>query len=150
MIGQMAPLNTMEIGFVGFYLGVLLLIGLAGWRSRKANTLQDFYLGGNSTGLWVLLLTLYATQYSGNTLFGFTGKTYRVGFSWSVSIQFMTAIVVVYLTFAPRLFALSRQHCFITPADYLQHRFKTPALSLTASLVMRLSQQLDKYFQFIS
>ena len=30
MIGQMAPLNTMEIGFVGFYLGVLLLIGLAG------------------------------------------------------------------------------------------------------------------------
>ena len=139
MIGQMAPLNTMEIGFVGFYLGVLLLIGLAGWRSRKANTLQDFYLGGNSTGLWVLLLTLYATQYSGNTLFGFTGKTYRVGFSWSVSIQFMTAIVVVYLTFAPRLFALSRQHCFITPADYLQHRFKTPALSLTASLVMILA-----------
>ena len=139
MIGQMAPLNTMEIGFVALYLGVLLLIGLAGWRSRKANTLKDFYLGGSSTGLWVLLLTLYATQYSGNTLFGFTGKTYRVGFSWSVSVQFMTAIVVVYLTFAPRLFALSRKQGFITPADYLQHRFKTPLLSLVASVVMILA-----------
>ena len=136
MIGQMEPLNAMEIGFVGIYLGFLLVIGFVGWRSRKANTLQDFYLGGNSTGLWVLLLTLYATQYSGNTLFGFTGKTYRIGFSWTVSVQFMTAIVVVYLTFAPRLFSLSRQHGFITPADYLQHRFKTPALSFVGSIVM--------------
>ena len=139
MIGQMDPLNTMEIVFIGLYLAFLLLIGLAGWRSRKANTLKDFYLGGSSTGLWVLLLTLYATQYSGNTLFGFTGKTYRVGFSWTVSIQFMTAIVVVYLTFAPRLFSLSRTQGFITPADYLQHRFKTPLLSLVASLVMILA-----------
>ncbi|HBV65081.1 MAG TPA: hypothetical protein DEF45_18895 [Rhodopirellula sp.] len=139
MICQMAPLNTMEIGFIALYLAFLLLIGVAGWRSRKANTLRDFYLGGSSTGLWVLLLTLYATQYSGNTLFGFTGKTYRVGFSWTVSIQFMTAIVVVYLTFAPRLFSLSRKQGFITPADYLQHRFKTPLLSLVASVVMILA-----------
>ena len=42
--------------------------------------MADFYLAGRSSGLAVLFLTLYATQYSGNTLFGYTGKTYRIGF----------------------------------------------------------------------
>lgn len=94
------PLGWAEVVVIGAYLMFLLLIGLAGWRSQRANTLADFYLGGNGTGLFVLILTLYATQYSGNTLFGFTGKTYRVGLSWTVSVQFMTAIVVAYLCFA--------------------------------------------------
>jgi SSS family solute:Na+ symporter len=133
---ELLPLTAAEIVFILLYLCSLLLIGYFGWRAKKANSLQDFFLGGQSTGLFVLLLTLYATQYSGNTLFGFTGKTYRVGYSWAVSIQFMMAIVVVYLTFAPRLFAISRRHGFITPSDYLDHRYRLPLLSLVASVVM--------------
>ncbi|MGC6441782.1 MAG: sodium:solute symporter family transporter, partial [Rubripirellula sp.] len=116
MNAQMSPLTPSELGVIAIYLLFLLAIGLVGWRSRRANTLSDFYLGGQSTGLWVLILTLYATQYSGNTLLGFTGKTYRVGFSWTVSVQFMTAIVVAYLAFAPKLFGLSRKHGFLTPS----------------------------------
>ncbi|MBL6725653.1 MAG: sodium:solute symporter family protein [Rubripirellula sp.] len=130
------PLGWAEVVVIGAYLMFLLLIGLAGWRSRRANTLADFYLGGNGTGLFVLILTLYATQYSGNTLFGFTGKTYRVGLSWTVSVQFMTAIVVAYLCFAPRLFALSRKFSFITPGDFLEHRFRYKPLTFAASGVM--------------
>jgi len=139
MNSQLAPLDWGEIAVIASYLGFLLLVGLAGWKSRKANTMADFYLGGKSTGLWVLLLTLYATQYSGNTLFGFTGKTYRVGFSWAVSVQFMTAVVVAYLVFAPKLFSLSRKHAFITPSDYLRHRFNYQPLTITASIVMMIA-----------
>ena len=136
MNAQMSPLTWSELGVIAIYLLFLLAIGLVGWRSRRTETLSDFYLGGQSTGLWVLILTLYATQYSGNTLLGFTGKTYRVGFSWTVSVQFMTAIVVAYLAFAPRLFGLSRKHGFLTPSDYLKHRFNYPPLTITASCVM--------------
>ena len=139
MSDQLVPLHWGEISVIAGYLLFLLLIGLIGWRSRKANTMTDFYLGGKSTGVWVLLLTLYATQYSGNTLFGFTGKTYRVGFSWTVSVQFMTSIVVAYLFFAPKLFELSRQLTFVTPADFLQHRFNYRPLTLTASVVMMVA-----------
>ena len=139
MNDQTLSLHWGEIGVVSVYLLGLLLIGFVGWKSRSAETLSDFYLGGKSTGLWVLVLTLYATQYSGNTLFGFTGKTYRVGFSWTVSVQFMTAVVVAYLVFAPRLFSLSRRYTFITPADYLQHRFGYQPLTLSASFVMMVA-----------
>ena len=136
MNSELMPLNAVEIGFIGLYLLSLLLVGYFGFRAKKANTLQDFFLGGQRTGLWVLLLTLYATQYSGNTLFGFTGKTYRVGYAWTVSIQFMMSIVVVYLLFAPRLYALSRKNNFVTPADYLEYRYRTPLLGLLSSIVM--------------
>jgi SSS family solute:Na+ symporter/sodium/pantothenate symporter len=107
-----------------------------GLRARRENTLRDFYLAGNGIGFVVLLLTLYATQYSGNTLFGFSGKAYRVGYAWIVSVHFMTATVVFYLLLAPRLYPLAKRHGFITPTDFLRHRFQSPALSLLGAVVM--------------
>ncbi|MCO6455091.1 MAG: sodium:solute symporter family protein [Pirellulaceae bacterium] len=136
MNDHLIPFSITEMSFIGLYLLSLLAVGYFGYRARRENTLKDFYLGGQGVGVVVLLLTLYATQYSGNTLFGFSGETYRSGFSWAVSIHFMTAIVVVYLLFAPQLHALSRQHQFITPSDYIHHRFGSPLLSLCASVLM--------------
>ena len=104
-------------------------------KSRKEDTLNDFYLAGNSLGLGILFLTLFATQYSGNTFFGFTGATYRVGYSWILSIHFMTSIVVCYLLFAPKLHRLSKKQNFLTPADYIQYRFKYNKLSLIITII---------------
>ena len=83
----------------------------------------------------MLLLTLYATQYSGNTLIGYPGEAFRLGFSWVMSVGFMMAIIVVYLLFAPRLHHLARRHQFITPGDWLAYRFRSPALTLLANLL---------------
>lgn len=122
--------------FVSIYLGSLILIGFAGYRARKENTLKDFYLAGNGFGLVVLFLTLYATQYSGNTLFGYSGKTYRVGYAWIMSVHFMTAIVACFILYAPRLYARAKKYNYITPTDYLQHRFESNWLNVIATLIM--------------
>lgn len=87
----------------------------------------------------MLVLTLYATQYSGNTLFGFSGEAYRSGFSWFVCVQFMIAIVVGYLLYAPRLYPLARERGYVTPADYLQDRYGSRALSVLASVLMMVA-----------
>ena len=121
---------------VGFYLLSMIGIGWLGRRKRQDESLADFYLAGRSMGLLVLFLTLYATQYSGNTLFGYTGKTYRIGFAWSVSVLFMFSIIPGYLLFAPRLVALARRQNFITPADYIKHRFNSRALTLLSTFLM--------------
>ncbi len=122
--------------FIVVYLVSLVVVGAVAYRARRDNSLQDFYLAGRGVGFVTLLLTLYSTQYSGNTLFGFTGKTYRIGFSWAICIHFMTAIVVVYLAFAPQLYRLAKQHQFITPVDYLVYRFGDRRLSILSTLVM--------------
>ena len=79
--------------FIIFYLVSLIILGFIAKKSLKENTLSDFYLAGKGFGFGVLFLTLFATQYSGNTFFGFTGATYRSGFSWILCLHFMTAVV---------------------------------------------------------
>ena len=121
---------------IAFYLVSMIGVGWYARKRRQSNSMADFYLAGRSLGLGVLFLTLYATQYSGNTLFGYTGKTYRIGFEWTASVLFMFSIIPGYLLFAPRLVALARRESFITPGDYISHRFASPALTLLSTVVM--------------
>ena len=125
--------------FVALYLSSLLALGWAGFRSRQENTLRDFYLGGRGFGFLVLFLTLYATQYSGNSVFGVTGATYREGFGWLIAMHYMLAIVVVYLTFAQKLRAIARRDGYVTPVDFVTARFRSARLSLFASIVMMVA-----------
>ncbi len=141
---SLTPFNFSAWVFIIVYLASFLLIGWLGYRSRKENTLSDFYLAGSSFGVLILFLTLYATQYSGNTFFGYTGKTYRVGFVWIMCVQFMTAIIICYQFYAPKLYHLAKQHSFITPVDYLNYRFQSKALNLLAALIMIIV--LSNYF----
>jgi len=130
------PLGAAGWTFISLYLSSLILLGWLGRRAMTTKTLEDFYLGGGQFGFWVLLFTLFATQYSGNTFFGFTGKTYRVGYGWVVALHFMTAVVVTYLVIAPHLHRLAKRHRFVTPPDFLVHRFDSRALATIAALVM--------------
>ena len=118
------------------YIGVLAALGLRARAARASGSLDDFYLAGRGLGGVVLLFTLYATQYSGNTLVGYPGEAYRVGFPWVMSVGFMLAVVVVYLFIAPGLRRDSSRHRFVTPADWLNHRFGDPWLTGVTNVIM--------------
>jgi SSS family solute:Na+ symporter/sodium/pantothenate symporter len=121
---------------VALYLVSMIGVGWIARKRRQGNSMVDFYLAGRSMGLTVLFLTLYATQYSGNTLFGYTGKTYRIGFEWTASVLFMFSVIVGYMLFAPRLVVLARKEGFITPGDFITHRFASPVLTLLSTVLM--------------
>jgi SSS family solute:Na+ symporter len=123
------------LAFLGLYLLFMLGVGVLARKARENDSLADFYLAGGKLGSFVLFLTLYATQYSGNTLIGYPGEAYRMGFAWIMSVGFMMAILVAYLLFAPRLHRLAKRFAYVTPGDFLDHRFGSPSLSLTANLL---------------
>ena len=127
-------LNTGGMIFMGLYLFALIGFGLAGRLARKEDSMSDFYLAGRGMGVFVLFLTLYATQYSGNTMIGFSGKAYRSGFTTLVAVTFMSAIIGLYLIYAPRLYHLSKKHGYITLGDFVQHRFQSVALTLAVTI----------------
>ena len=129
-------LGTPALVVMGVYLLVMLGLGWAGRLSRREESLKDFYLGGSSFGVLVLFLTLFATQYSGNTLLGFAGRSYQQGLTYVVSVIFMILVVTVYLAYAPRLFRLARKFGYITPADYVFHRFGSHRLRVLAVLLL--------------
>ena len=66
------------------YIGLLLGLGVFARSQGAQTTLGEFYLAGRNLGGAVLLFTLYATQYSGNTLVGYPGEAYRLGFRTAV------------------------------------------------------------------
>jgi SSS family solute:Na+ symporter/sodium/pantothenate symporter len=121
------------------YIAVLVVIAILSRRARRETSLADFYLAGRTLGPMVLLLTLFATQYSGNSLSGFPGQTYREGIAYYMSVTFMVGIVTGYLLYAPRLFRIARKRGFVTPSDFLAARFASPALNYLSATIFSVA-----------
>lgn len=133
------PLGVGAVAAIGFYLTVMIGLGVLARSRRATESLSDFYLAGRALGPLVLLLTLYATQYSGNTVVGYPAEASRLGYAWIMSVTFMMAIIVVYLLYAPRLQKLARAHGFVTPGDWVDYRFGSRPLSLLTNLLLAIS-----------
>jgi len=120
----------------------LLMLGIGFmtyFRNRNKNirdSNEEYYLGGKELSVMVLFFTFYASQYSGNTIIGYAPQGYRIGFQWMQSITFMILVIMAYLLFAPRLYALSRKYKFITPADWLEKRFQSKSITILGSFLM--------------
>lgn len=130
------PFDISAVIVVFVYICALMIIAFVCRIQNKGDTPEKFFLANRGLGLIVVIFTLYATQYSANTLLGFTGRTYRVGFSWLLTIQFFIAVIIFYLLYIPKLQKLAVKYRFITPNDYLMYRFGSKALVLIASVVM--------------
>ncbi|MFE7200279.1 hypothetical protein ACFU8R_08380 [Pseudonocardia alni] len=84
------------------YAVVMLLIGWYAGRGGSTGTARGYFTAGGGLGMVTLFFTLYATQYSGNSVVGYPPQAYRSGFLWWQSVPFMIAVIAVYLLFAPR------------------------------------------------
>ncbi|GAA1210265.1 sodium:solute symporter family protein [Prauserella alba] len=126
---------------ISVLLGFAVLMLLIGYFSGRGqpnmrHNMKSYYLAGGNLGVVVLFFTLYATQYSGNTVIGYAPQAYRVGFPWWQSVTFFTVVMAGYMLFAPRLYAVAKKHSFITPTDWVRHRFSSPAVALLATVLM--------------
>ncbi|RCW45800.1 SSS family solute:Na+ symporter/sodium/pantothenate symporter [Halopolyspora algeriensis] len=130
--------GTAGIVVLSAYAAMMLLIGYFVGRGKQGtrHDMKGHYLAGGNLGVIVLFFTLYATQYSGNTVIGYAPQAYREGFPWWQSVTFFTAIIAGYMLFAPRLYVLAKKHSFITPTDWVRHRFGSPAVTLLAAFLM--------------
>ncbi|SDL10433.1 sodium:solute symporter family protein [Halarsenatibacter silvermanii] len=134
-----------ELDFVVGWHGVavlivwpLIILGMGIYISRfvSKDSKHSFYVAGGGLGTIVLFFTLYASQYSGNTVIGYAPQAYRIGFTWLQSIPFMIVVLAGYMLYAPRLHHISKKHDFITPVDWFQHRFGSELVSFVAVLIM--------------
>ncbi len=139
------------MGVTQFHLGteallvmVLYLMGTIGIglyaRSRaRDDTPGDYFLGGKTTGAVVLFFTMQATQYSGNAFFGFTGMGYRSGLIWILVVPLIGLIITTQLSYAPRLYKLSKTYHYLTPGDFYAHRYNSNSLRLIVALLTIVS-----------
>jgi len=115
--------GTLGLWALGIYFLALVAVAEVARRARIDRTPADHFLAGRGLGVFVLFLTLYATTYSGNSLLGYPGEAYRRGFSWIMATGFMMAIIVTFHLLVPRLRPVASRHGFVTPGDWVRHRF---------------------------
>lgn len=120
------------------YGAIMLAVGLVTWLKNRGlhESTDEYYLGGRGLGVMVLFFTFFATQYSGNTVVGYPPAAYRTGYAYLVSVPFFITIILGYLLFAPRLYALGRKFSLVTPADWIHRRFDSPAVTWLAAILM--------------
>lgn len=121
------------------YLLSNILIGYFAYRSGEMWTARDYFLGGKSTGAIVIFFAMLATKFSGNTFFGLPGQAYRVGLISATLIPFTVAISLGFLSYAPRLYVLSKKYDYLTPADFYADRFNSQTLRFWAALLFILT-----------
>ena len=142
----------MSFGLVGLVALVVYLLGLVvlaevARRARRDDTPADHFLAGHELGSFVLFLTLYATAYSGNSLLGYPGKAYRSGFGFVMATGFMMAIIVVFHALVPRLRPVAIREGFVTPGDWVRHRFagEPGARALAAAIGLLMTVALGNF-----
>lgn len=137
-MGELTFAGVDGIIILSVFALIMLVIGYYSGRGEKNihESLSGYYLASGNLGFIALFFTLFATQYSGNTIVGYAPSAYRTGFSWLQSISFMTIIIGVYLLFAPRLYVIAKKRNFVTPTDWLHHRFHSKGVSLLAIFLM--------------
>jgi Na+/proline symporter len=128
---------------LGLYLLALAAVAVLARRARRDETPSDHFLAGRGLGAFVLFLTLYATAYSGNSLLGYPGEAYRLGFRFIVATGFMMSIIVVFHALAPALRRISVVESFVTPGDWVRYRFAgdpgAGALVIAVGLLMTIA-----------
>lgn len=114
-----------EPGFIAviLYLLALVPVCIKARLSSRSATASDHYLAGRSLGFLVLILTLYATSFSGNTLLGHTAQAYQKGFFWTSSVGIWMATLIGFHLVVPKLRAVATQQSFVTPGDWVRFRF---------------------------
>ncbi len=122
------------------YLVVLVVVGVASRQHGSQKTLGDFYLAGRNLGVVVMLATLFATKFSAVTFLGTPAEMSRIGLAAGIRSGCLAMVVVViYLLYAPRLHRLAHKHSFVTPGDWITHRFRSSTLTLLANVVLILT-----------
>jgi SSS family solute:Na+ symporter len=110
------------------------------WRKAKAESLEEWGLGGRGFGPVVTFFLLGGDCYSATTFVAVPGAMYATGAVNGYFVVLFTALafVVVFAVY-PRLWSVARVHGFVTMADYVQARYDSKLLSLVIALTALVS-----------
>jgi sodium/pantothenate symporter len=146
--------NTAPSPGISVMLALLLFIAASVWLGSLAQKsleqgkfLEGFFLGNRGLGAWALALT--ATVQSGGTFMGFPALVYAHG--WIVAVWIGGYMMVPLTGFAivgKRIAQLSRRTGAVTVPDLLRERFGSPAVGLTASLLIMFFMSFTMVAQF--
>jgi len=120
---------TVQLGVLGVYLIVSLLIGLVAYRATDSAA-EDYYLAGRTLGTGVLLFTTFATLLSAFTFFGGPNVAFALGPEWLLVMGLMDGVLfaVLWYVIGYKQWLVGKTHGYVTMGEMLGDRFGSPRL----------------------
>lgn len=133
---KMVSLGWEILLIVVLSMAAMVYIGWISYKKRLGLTISDFFAASKTLGYFVLALALFADAYSGNSFVGYAASTYRSGAWFLVYPQFMVAGLIGALIIAPPLINLGKKWGYVSPFDYIEHRFGSKLVVFLALIFM--------------
>ncbi|MDA8020732.1 MAG: hypothetical protein MPN21_25110 [Thermoanaerobaculia bacterium] len=117
------------------YLAVVVVIGI--WAARRTRTARDFFIAGQSVGLWITGLATMSAAFSGFVFIGGPGLTYRMGIaSLFICIPVGFTAALLGWTVARQLRRMAEKHEIYTVPDAILHRYRSRVASGLAAVAV--------------
>ncbi|MEO0181290.1 MAG: sodium/proline symporter [candidate division WOR-3 bacterium] len=120
----------------GLYFLVILLVGFLTAR-RSSRSVSDFFLGGRRMGSWVVALSAVASGRSAWLVLGLSGMAYAKGVSavWAC-IGYIIVELFLFIFLGRRLRSFTGERGDITLPDFLESKFRSPALRVISVIIL--------------
>lgn len=122
-------MSSLDWAIITVYLGVILVLGLC--ASRRVNTLRDYFLAGNRLGVWLVVISIIATETSAATVIGGPDTSYSGNLAY---LQTTIGAVLSRFFLAYFFIDVYYRHEVYTVYGYLAKRFGPIVQGVSAAL----------------
>jgi SSS family solute:Na+ symporter len=121
--------------FVFFFLLVTVLgFVAANWRRGDLQSLHEWGLAGRRFGVIVSWFLIGGDIYTAYTFIAVPAAVFGGGAAAFFAVPYTILIYPFAFLVMPRLWAVSRRHGYVTPADFVRGRYQSPGLALAIAI----------------
>ncbi len=118
------------------YIGFTFIGSLTGIKP-KDSTPESYFMANRNLTTLSLFFTILATNFSAFYFLGFSGESYRIGYSYYTIMAFGTSLASITIFYlGKQVWKLGKEHQFITPGELIYHSSGSLALRYLYSGVM--------------
>jgi SSS family solute:Na+ symporter len=96
--------------------------------------LNEWGLGGRNFGTWVSWFLIGGDLYTAYTFVAVPALVFGAGAMGFFAVPYTVVVYPIVFLFLLRLWSVSKQHGFVTPADFVRARFQSPTLALLVAI----------------
>ncbi|MGL5808519.1 MAG: monocarboxylate uptake permease MctP [Nocardioides sp.] len=126
-----------EISVFVLLFALVAGLGLVASRWRRPETLEhldEWGLGGRNFGPWVTWFLVGGDLYTAYTFVAVPALMFAAGAAGFFAVPYTIVVYPMVFLVLIRLWSVSHVNGFVTPADFVRHRFGSPTLALAIAV----------------
>jgi solute:Na+ symporter, SSS family len=132
----MEDVKTVELVVFCFFFALVTVLGFVAARWRRAASLDhldEWGLGGRNFGTWITWFLIGGDLYTAYTFVAVPALIFGAGALGFFAVPYTVVVYPLVFLVAPRLWSVSHQHGYVTPADFVRGRHGSPTLALVVA-----------------